>query len=205
MQRAGPIGVILAGGQSRRMGGGDKGLLTLDGHSILHHVIRRLSPQLQRVAINANGDGTRFAAFSLPVLPDPVPGHPGPLAGILAAMDWAAGLGADTVITVAADTPFFPADLVMRLQAAGGPVGFSLAATGTAIAPDWHPVFGLWPTALRHDLRRDLLAGQRKVIDWALQNGARPALFDTSTDPFFNINTPDDLATARDRIARHDV
>ena len=204
MQRAGPIGVILAGGQSRRMGGGDKGLLSLDGHSILHHVIARLSPQVQRMAINANGDATRFAPFNLPVLPDPVPGLPGPLAGVLAAMDWAAGLGADAVITVAADTPFFPTDLVTRLQAAGGSAGFSLAATGKDTAPDWHPVFGLWPVGLRHILRQDLLAGQRKVITWAVQNGARPALF-AGTNPFFNINTPEDLAIARACIARHEV
>lgn len=199
MQPAGPIGVILAGGQARRMGGGDKGLLALDSRSILHHVIRRLSPQVQHMAINANGDGHRFAPFGLPMLPDPVPDHPGPLAGVLAAMDWAASLGAGAVVTVAADTPFFPGDLVARLQAASSPTGFSLAATGTPDAPDWHPVFGLWPTGLRHDLRRDLLAGQRKVIRWALQNGALAALFDAGQDPFFNINTPQDLATARSR------
>lgn len=204
MQTAGPIGVILAGGQSRRMGGGDKGLLPLDKSTVLHHVIRRLAPQVKHIALNANGDPARFAPYDLPVLPDPVPGFPGPLAGVLAAMDWAADMGADGVLTVAADTPFFPADLVARLRDAGGCAGFSLAATGSATAPDWHPVFGLWPTGLRHDLRRDLLAGQRKVIAWALQNGARPALFDALESPFFNINTPEDLAIARDRI-RHDL
>ena len=199
MQIAGYPGVILAGGLARRMGGGDKGLMLLHGQSLIQQVITRLSPQVQHMAINANGDPARFAAFTLPVLPDPVPGFPGPLAGVLAAMDWAASLGGDAVVTVAADTPFFPADLVARLTAAGGPDGFSLAATGAPVAPDWHPIFGLWPTALRDTLRRDLLAGQRKVIDWALQNGARPALFDAQTDPFFNINTPEDLATARSR------
>lgn len=198
MQVTGPIGVILAGGQSQRMGGGDKGLLMLDGHSILHHVIRRLSPQVQRMAINANGDAARFP-FGFPVLPDPVPGFPGPLAGVLAAMDWAAGLGADTVVTVAADTPFFPTDLVARLQATDGTARFSLAASGFGDAPDWHPVFGLWPTRLRHDLRRDLLTGQRKVIRWAVQYGAVPTRFAAAEDPFFNINTPEDLASARER------
>lgn len=196
MQSAGQLGVILAGGQARRMGGGDKGLLMLNGQSLMQRVIMRLSPQVQRMAINANGDPARFSGFALPVLPDPVPGFPGPLAGVLSAMDWAAGLGADAVVTVAADTPLFPADLLARLRAAGRSTGFSLAATGTDAAPDWHPTFGLWPTALRDTLRRDLLAGQRKVIDWALQNGARPALFDAQDDPFFNINTPEDLATA---------
>ncbi|RGP38733.1 molybdenum cofactor guanylyltransferase MobA [Pseudotabrizicola alkalilacus] len=197
MQIAGYPGVILAGGLARRMGGGDKGLMLLHGQSLIQQVITRLSPQVQHMAINANGDPARFAAFTLPVLPDLVPGFPGPLAGVLSAMDWAAGLGADAVVTVAADTPFFPDDLVARLQAAGGSAGFSLAATGAATAPDWHPTFGLWPTALRDTLRRDLLAGQRKVIGWALQNGARPALFGAQDDPFFNINTPEDLVAAR--------
>ncbi|WP_103332204.1 molybdenum cofactor guanylyltransferase MobA [Pseudotabrizicola formosa] len=204
MQAATPIGVILAGGQSQRMGGGDKGLLMLDDHSILHHVIRRLSSQVKDMAINANGDAARFS-FGLPVLPDPMPGHPGPLAGVLAALDWAAGLGADRVVTVAADTPFFPINLVASLQAAAGSARISLAATGAADAPDWHPVFGLWSTDLRHDLRRDLCAGQRKVITWAMQNGARPAVFDASEDPFFNINTPEDLTLARARMGRRDL
>ncbi|MFN4131118.1 MAG: molybdenum cofactor guanylyltransferase MobA, partial [Paracoccaceae bacterium] len=176
------------------------GLLMLDDQSLMRRVISRLAPQVQRMAINANGDPARFFGFNLPVLPDPVPGYPGPLAGVLAAMDWAASIGADAVVTVAADTPFFPADLVTRLRSATGPAGFSLAATGTA--PDWHPTFGLWPTALRDSLRCDLLAGQRKVIGWALQNGAKPALFDAKDDPFFNINTPEDLAIAQNR---HDL
>ncbi|MDP2082080.1 MAG: molybdenum cofactor guanylyltransferase MobA [Pseudotabrizicola sp.] len=200
MQEARPPGVILAGGRSQRMGGEDKGLRLLGDKSMIEHVIARMMPQAGRLAINANGDATRFAGFGLPVLPDPLPGFPGPLAGVLAAMDWAFALGAHRVVTVAADTPFFPADLILRLQQADGPAGFSLAATGDA--PDWHPTFGLWPVSLRHSLRRDLLAGQRKVISWALQHGARPALFDTVDDPFFNINTPDDLAVAR---LRHDL
>jgi molybdenum cofactor guanylyltransferase len=197
MQMARPPGVILAGGQSRRMGGGDKGMLSLGDKSLIERVIARLSPQVAHMAINANGDATRFAKLGLPVLPDPLPDFPGPLAGILAAMDWAFGLGAPAVVTVAADTPFFPADLVARLQQADGPAGFGVAATSTA--PDWHPTFGLWPVSLRHALRSDLCAGQRKVILWAQQHGAKPALFDATDDPFFNINTPDDLAQARQR------
>ena len=200
MQATEQRGVILAGGQASRMGGGDKGLLLLKGHSLLHHVISRLAPQVQRLAINANGDPARFSGFNLPVLPDPVPGFPGPLAGVLAGMDWAADQGADAVVTVAADTPFFPVDLVTRLRAAQGRAGFSLAATATRSSPpDWHPTFGLWPTAFRDKLRRDLLAGQRKVLTWALQNGAQPALFDPAADPSFNINTPEDLAMAENR------
>lgn len=195
-------GVILAGGQARRMGGGDKGLCLLHGHSLLQRVITRLAPQVTGMALNANGDPTRLSAFDLPILPDPLPGFPGPLAGVLAAMDWAASRGESAVITVAADTPFFPADLVQRLHAAAGPAGFSLAATGPEGAPDWHPTFGLWPTGLRETLRHDLQTGQRKVIDWALRHGAKPALFPDQGDPFFNINTPEDLATAH---SRHDL
>ncbi|NEX46189.1 molybdenum cofactor guanylyltransferase MobA [Pseudotabrizicola algicola] len=202
MQPAGHLGVILAGGQARRMGGGDKGLRLLHGQSLLQRVIRRLQPQVRGMAINANGDPRRFEGFKLPVLPDPMPGFPGPLAGVLAAMDWAAERGAPAVVTVAADTPFFPADLVQRLDRAAGAGGFSLAATGGHAAPDWHPTFGLWPTDLRDSLRRDLQAGQRKMIDWALSHGAKAALFPSAGDPFFNINTPDDLASAE---ARHDL
>lgn len=193
------LGVILAGGQSRRMGGGDKTLLRLTDHRILDLVIARLSPQVRAMALNANGAPDRFADTGLRVLPDPLPDFPGPLAGVLAAMEWAAAKGAPSVITVAADTPFFPADLVAKLDQAARNSGFSLAATGAK--PDWHPVFGLWPVRLRDTLRRDLQEGQRKVIDWARRHGAEPALFTDTPDPFFNINTPEDLALARERHA----
>ena len=201
MQVAEHLGVILAGGQSRRMGGGDKSLLALGSSTLLGHVIARLSAQVHNIALNTNGDPARFAAFGLPVLPDTVPDFPGPLAGILAAMEWAHGKGAATVITVAADTPFFPPDLVKGLAKAGGTAGFALATTGTA--PDWHPTFGLWPVQLRDTLRHDLLAGHRKVIRWALANGAQAAMFDEADDPFFNINTPDDLEKAQQKLAQH--
>lgn len=201
MQLVEQLGVILAGGQSQRMGGGDKGLLTLGSSTLLGHVIARLSRQVQRMALNANGNPVRFAAFGLPVLPDTVPDFPGPLAGILTAMEWAHDQGAVTVITVAADTPFFPADLVKRLANAGGTADFALATTGTA--PDWHPTFGLWPVHLRDTLRRDLQAGHRKVIRWALENGAQAAKFDEAADPFFNINAPEDLEKAQQRMAQH--
>ena len=194
-----PPGAILAGGAARRMGGGDKGLLPLGRGTVLAHVAGRLAPQVSALAINANGDPARFAGFALPVLPDPLPGRPGPLAGVLAAMGWAQGLGAERVVTAAADTPFLPADLVARLEAAGP--GIVLAATpGAEGRPDRHPTFGLWPVALRGDLRAAIEGGVRKVVAWTDRHGADDALF---PDPaaFFNVNTPDDLARARAMVA----
>jgi molybdopterin-guanine dinucleotide biosynthesis protein A len=193
--------IILAGGLATRMGGGDKGLLMLSGETLLARVIARLDGQCAPLAINANGDPARFAGFGLPVLPDPVPDHPGPLAGVLAGMDWAARLGAPAVITVAADTPFFPANLAGHLLASAGAAEMCLASTDQL-----HPTFGLWPTALRHDLRRSLMAGDRKLRQWAQARGASTAVFpDTPFDPFFNINTPADLAQARRLIHDHDL
>lgn len=192
-----PPGVILAGGRARRMGGGDKGLLPLAGLRVIDHVVARLAPQCGALAINANGDPARFADLGLPVLPDPVPDHPGPLAGLLAAMDWAAGLGAGVVVTVAADTPFLPPDLVARLTAAataGGAIAASPDAAGEARA---HPTAGLWPVGLRHDLARAIAGGERRLGFWAAACGAGRAVFGSDPlDPFFNINTPADLAVA---------
>ena len=195
-----PLGVILAGGLSRRMGGGDKGLLDLGGQSILARVIDRLAPQVGGLALNANGDPARFAGLGLPVLPDSVDGFVGPLAGVLAGMDWAAGQGADTIVTAAADTPFFPRDLVARLQKAGQGMDRPLVLAAT---PDpekgrvRHPTFGLWPVALRDDLRAALDGGLRKVVLWTDTHGGREALFPIAgVDPFFNVNTPQDLARA---------
>lgn len=193
--------VILAGGRGRRMGGADKALVHLDGRPLLDHVLDRLTPQAGPIAVNANGPADRFAAFGLPVLPDSVPGWPGPLAGILAALDWAASLGAARVVTVAADTPFFPNDLVARLASASEAAGGALALAATADAAGGqarHPTFGLWPCALQDALRAGLGAGDRKVTAWADRHGAVSALFDapSGADPFFNINTPEDLTQA---------
>ena len=196
-----PLGVILAGGQARRMGGGDKGLLTLGGQSLLGRVIDRLSPQVAGLAINANGDPARFASFGLPVLPDSIPDYAGPLAGVLAGLDWAAKQGFDSIVTAAADTPFFPCDLTPRLQLAAEGMAAPLALAATHDPHDGnqrHPTFGLWPVALRDDLRHALGAGLRKVVLWTGQHDGRMALFDTCTpDPFFNVNTPQDLAIAK--------
>jgi molybdopterin-guanine dinucleotide biosynthesis protein A len=196
--------VILAGGRATRMGGGDKGLLELGGRRLIDYVIARLSPQCTPLALNANGDPARFADLGLPVLTDSIGGHQGPLAGILAGLDWAATLGAEAVVTVAADTPFFPLDLADKLQAAAGPAGLALAAS-----PDEagrlrrHPTFGLWPVALRKDLRRDLAGGLRKVMLWAERHNAETAPFASEPfDPFFNINAPEDIVVAEELLCR---
>lgn len=193
-----PLGVILAGGQATRMGGGDKGLLSVGGQTLLARVIERLAPQVAALAINANGDAARFRDFGLPVLGDSIDGFAGPLAGVLAGLDWAAAQGADTIVTAAADTPFFPCDLVpqLLLAAEGMAHPVALAATpapkrGTAR----HPTFGLWPVALRDDLRAALEDGTRKVVLWTDRHGGREAVFPQEA-AFFNVNTPEDLAKA---------
>ena len=190
-----PLGIILAGGQATRMGGGDKGLLDMGGQTLLARVIARLGPQAAGIALNANGDAARFEAFGLPVLPDSVAGFPGPLAGVLAGLDWAAQQGADAIVTVAADTPFFPLDLVDRLQATADGMDNPLVLAAT---PDGRqPTFGLWPVALRDDLRAALADGLRKIVMWTDGHGGRQAMFDDPGEPFFNVNTPDDLVYAR--------
>lgn len=191
-----PLGVILAGGQATRMGGGDKGLLPLGDSTILEQVINRLSPQVAGLALNANGDPARFSHTRLPVLSDSIPGFAGPLAGVLAGLDWAAGEGADHIVTAAADTPFFPADLVPVLLAASETTGHPIALARTDNGR--HPTFGLWPVALRDDLRTALNDGLRKVVLWTDKHGTAMADFPTGAfDPFFNVNTPEDLAKAQ--------
>ncbi len=194
-------GVVLAGGRSRRMGGGDKALLPLGGRPLLAWVVERLAPQVDRVALNANGDPARFAAFGLPVLPDSLSGHPGPLAGVLAGLDWAADQGLPLVVTAAADTPFFPETLVEGLLASRARTGLPLAVAVT-VDPERgrgpHPTFGLWQTDLRGDLRAALRGGTRRVLDWTARHGCAEAVFDGGEAPFFNVNAPADL----DRAAR---
>ena len=193
-----PLGVILAGGRATRMGGGDKGLRMVGGRRLIDHVIDRLAPQCGGLAINANGDPSRLATFGLPVLPDSMADHPGPLAGVLAGLDWAAGQGATAIVTAAADTPFFPTDLVARLVAGAGPSGLCLAASPDETGRvQRHPTFGLWPVALRDDLRAALTGGLRKIVIWTDAHGAGQAVFDSAPfDPFFNVNTPEDIVTA---------
>ncbi|AUQ75639.1 molybdenum cofactor guanylyltransferase MobA [Phaeobacter piscinae] len=208
MRQNGPLGIILAGGLATRMGGGDKGRLQVGGCSLIRHVIDRLSPQVEQVALNANGEPARFDDLGLPVIADSIDGFAGPLAGVLAGLDWAAEQGADSIVTVAADTPFFPQDLVARLSenAAGQVHPLVLATTprtgeelksGGRRRVNRHPTFGLWPVALRDDLRAALRGGLRKVVLWTDQHQGREALFEAEPfDPFFNVNTPDDLARA---------
>ncbi len=193
------LGVILAGGQSTRMGGGDKGLLTLGDRPILQHVIDRLAPQVGALALNANGDPSRLQTYGLPVIADSIDGFAGPLAGVLAGLDWAAGQGATHIVTAAADTPFFPKDLRTTLTAATKATGKPIALARTDNGR--HPTFGLWPVALRDDLRRALTDGVRKVVQWTDSHGTAMAYFESDPfDPFFNVNTPEDLEQARQML-----
>lgn len=190
-------GVILAGGQATRMGGGDKGLRTISGRPMIGHVIARLAPQVDAMAINANGVPDRWAAFGLPVFADGVSGFQGPLAGILAGMHWAAKNGFSAVATVAADTPFFPRTLVQGLRDAAGEPGVCLATSlDEGGQMQTHPTFGLWPVSLHDDLATALAAGHRKVSVWADRQKAGRAFFAGPADPFFNVNTPEDLKQA---------
>jgi molybdenum cofactor guanylyltransferase len=195
-------GVVLAGGLSRRMGGGDKALRELGGKPLLRHAIERLSAQASPLAINSNGDAARFACFGLPVIPDATDDFAGPLAGILAGMRWAAEAAphARFIVTAACDTPLFPADLVRQFLAAAGSAypAIVLAKSGAQV----HPVFGLWPIALAGNLAQALRAGTRKVREWAGQHPHAivefpiPSLGGEPADPFFNANTPEQLAQA---------
>lgn len=190
-------GVILAGGLARRMGGGDKALLQVAGRPLLAHVIERLRPQVEEIALNANGDPTRFAEFGLPVIADTVEGFAGPLAGVLAGMRWAAARGHSHIASAAGDTPFFPANLVAQLQAARGDQPISMAATeDPERGLSEHPTFALWPVDLADDLEYALTEGNmRKVIVWTSRHGCARAVFKGNL-PFFNVNTPEDLAEA---------
>lgn len=196
-------GVLLAGGRSSRMGGGDKGLLEIAGRPMLAHVIERLKPQVGAMVINANGDPARFAPFGLPVVPDTVGGFAGPLAGVLAGMRWAAGAAprAHAIVTVSTDAPFLPRDLVARLRAAVAerPRAVALASSGGEL----HPVIGLWPVALVDDLEAALNSGVRKVLHWTDRHGTVAVEFPfveiggRAVDPFFNANTPAEIDEAR--------
>ncbi|KFC75346.1 Molybdenum cofactor guanylyltransferase [Bosea sp. LC85] len=198
------LGLLLAGGLARRMGGGDKPLRLIAGRSILAHVVDRLGPQCDGLLINANGDLARFAAFGLPVVGDSVPGFAGPLAGILAGLDWMAANrpGHVWMVSVAADTPFIPRDLVQRLHAARAAANVPLAC---AASGGWaHPVIGLWSVALRDDLRHALtVEDERKIGRWTARHGVATVEWPVEpVDPFFNANRPDDLVEAEQLHAR---
>ena len=192
------VGLLLAGGQSRRMGGGDKTLRRLGGLPLLDRVIERLRPQIDALVLNANGDPARFARCALPVVPDSVPGFAGPLAGVLAGLDWAATHRSDChyVVSVATDAPFLPADLVVRLAEGLDEAGADLSCATSGGRS--HPVFGLWPVRLRDDLRGALVdQGIRKVDLWTARHKLATVPFsDQPVDPFFNANRPEDFAAA---------
>ena len=192
------IGVLLAGGQSRRMGGGDKCLRMLGGETILSRVIARASCQVETVVLNANGDPNRFASFGLPVAADLVEGFQGPLAGILTGLKWAAAniAGAQHIVTFPVDAPFFPVDLVSRFETAIEGSTSRLACASSAGRT--HPVFGLWPLSLAKDLHKALLDEDIRRIDaWTARHDLVEVSFSAEPfDPFFNLNRPDDLIEA---------
>lgn len=206
---AGPIvaGILLAGGLSRRMGGGDKCMRPLAGRPILAHVVERVRPQVRALALNANGDAARFAAFGLPVVADTVPDFAGPLAGVLAGLDWARACvpGAAFVLSVPTDGPFVPRDLASRLLAAVLAEGADMACA--ASDGQSHPVIGLWPVRLA-DALRDAMTREavRKVDVWTARHRLATVTWDLAAtplgriDPFFNANRPEDLAEA-ERLA----
>jgi molybdopterin-guanine dinucleotide biosynthesis protein A len=193
-----PLGVVLAGGLARRMGGGDKARIKLGGVTILQRVLATLKPQCTRVILNANGDPARFADTGLTVVADDVPDFAGPLAGILAGLDWAAAhmQGVADIVSVPGDCPFLPGDLVARLAQARAAAGTPLAC---ARSGDWrHPTVGLWPIELRADLRRAVVEEDlHKIEVWTARHGVAIAEWsDKPVDPFFNVNTPEDAAAA---------
>ena len=202
-------GIILAGGLSRRMGGGDKGLLMLGKTTIIERVIDKISPQVGSLAININGDSSRFPDYKLPIIPDSIKGYLGPLSGILAGMEWAFKNGNRYIATVAADTPFLPDDLIKRLHAMvkSKNLNIGIAASRILRRDDVfiHPTFGIWEVALKDDLRDALANDTRKIMFWAKKFKLDYYYFDTSdklSDPFFNINTPDDLEEAKYRLKK---
>jgi molybdopterin-guanine dinucleotide biosynthesis protein A len=199
------LGLVLAGGLARRMGGGDKPRTTIGGQTILARVIDRLTPQCTRLILNANGDPARFADTRLPVIADDVPDFAGPLAGVLAGLDWAAANapGTEYVASVPGDCPFLPRELVARLHRARVDAGRPLAC---ARSGEWrHPVVALWPVALRGDLRRAVTEeGLRKIEIWTARHGVALADWPSEpVDPFFNVNTLEDVAAAERLAVQH--
>lgn len=198
------VGVVLAGGLARRMAGADKPLLPIGGRTLLSRVVDRLGPQCDAIILNGNGPSDRFAATPLPIVPDPIPDLPGPLAGVLAAMEWAAAFRSAIrwVVSAPCDTPFLPHDLVLRLHearaASGQPV--ACATSGNRI----HHAVALWPTDLRQELHEALTQrGAQSIRGWANSHGVAHADWPSEPlDPFFNVNTLEDLAEAEAMVER---
>jgi molybdopterin-guanine dinucleotide biosynthesis protein A len=203
------LGLVLAGGLARRMGGGDKALIEIGGVSILDRVLACLSAQCTGIIINANGDPARFADTGVPVIPDNVPDYPGPLAGILAGLDWLAGQdnGVEWMVSVPGDCPFLPDDLVEKLHQARRSMGTGVPLACARSGAWRHPTVGLWPLALRADLRKALVEeGLRKIEVWTARHGIAIADWpDQPIDPFFNVNTPEDAERATRIALQHAV
>jgi molybdopterin-guanine dinucleotide biosynthesis protein A len=194
------FGLVLAGGLARRMGGGDKALIEVGGQTILSRVLATVTPQCAGLILNANGDPKRFASYGLPVVPDEIPDFAGPLAGILAGLDWMAANRPDLewMVSVPGDCPFLPADLVARLHAVRAQAGTPLAC---AKSGDWrHPVVGLWTVSLRADLRHALIDEDlHKIEIWTVRHGIAIAEWpDRPVDPYFNVNTPQERDRANE-------
>lgn len=196
------FGLILAGGQARRMGGVAKPLIEVGGAPILEHVVRRLAPQCVRLALNANADPEQFAHFHLPIVPDEVEGFAGPLAGVLAGLDHVAANFPDVrlVLSIPADTPFAPQDLAQRLSLARAEAKaeIAVAVSGGRV----HHAVALWPVALREKLRHALVKEDLRKVSGFIERHAntRVEWSEAPYDPFFNVNRPEDVAEA-ERIA----
>jgi molybdopterin-guanine dinucleotide biosynthesis protein A len=201
---SGVVGVLLAGGLARRMGGGDKCMRTLAGRPLLDRLIDAVRPQVGTLILNANGDPARFAAYGLPVVHDVIDGYAGPLAGVLTGLEWAAANApaAEWVASFATDAPFLPDDLVARLLAAVRDKGAEMACA--ASGGRTHPVFGLWPVALRGELRRAMIEDDMRKIDrWTAGYDIVAVPFEAAggRDPFFNVNNPENLEEAERFLA----
>ena len=194
------VALVLAGGLGRRMGG-DKALRCLDGRPLLAHVLARVAPQVSGMVISANGDPARLARFALPVVADPWPDHRGPLAGVLAGLRWVRAHRPEVVemLVVPTDTPFLPTDLVARLRAGRGRAVLACAMSLGRV----HPVVSLWPVGLADALAAALRGGERRVVAWMAGQGMAQVAWagGAQDDPFANLNTPEDVARAQQRLA----
>lgn len=196
-------GLVLAGGQATRMGGGQKALMDMSGRTLLARVLDRLESQVDQIAINANRELERYEAFGHPIVTDTLKDFPGPLAGVLTGMRWAEDQGFSHIVSVAGDTPFFPNDLVARMEAASGVIAMA-ATRDPKRGVLRQPTFGHWPVALADDLEQALKDGMRKIVAWANPYSVAEVIYDpTPFDPFFNVNTPDDMIVASQYAAEH--
>lgn len=197
------LGLLLAGGLARRMGGGDKAFIEMGGRPLLDYAIERARPQVSDLILNANGDAARFERFGLPVVADVIEGFAGPLAGVLTGMEWTAANapGIEWLATFPIDAPFFPTDLIERMGAAIDDDNAEMACAESGERT--HPVFALWPIRLKNDLRKAMVDEDMRKIDlWTARYKIVHVPFDTANgDPFFNINRPENVEEAEERLA----